>query len=190
MTILGQKASPWLRGRIGGGAPAALVAGLVLGSAAWVQAQAGQIECSVTENGSPARGTIVVEQDGRKVAAGSCSAPVSAPPGKYDATVRLEGVLDNPAKTVRVEVFEGKTAPVAVRFETASVEVRIETKGQRGTAIIAVNREGKRVGTLGAGVAAHLSAGSYEIVVRLGGQERRYIVDLRPGQRRVVRAQF
>ena len=37
---------------------------------------------------------------------------------------------------------------------------------------------------------ARLSAGSYEVVVRLGGQERRYSVDLRPGQRRVVRAQF
>jgi hypothetical protein len=153
-------------------------------------AQTGQIECKITDNGSPGRGTIVVEQNGRKVAAGSCSGPLSVPAGKYDATVRLEGVIDNPAKTLPVEVLAGKTAAVVAGFETASVEVRIEAKGQRGTAIVAVNRGAKRIGTLGAGVAARLSAGSYEIVVRLGGQERRYAVDLRPGQRRVVRAQF
>ena len=163
---------------------------MLLSSAAVAMAQTGQIECKVTDNGSPGRGTIVVEQGGRKVAAGSCSRPVSVAPGAYDATVRLDGVVDTPAKTVRVEVLEGKTAPVVVGFETASVEVRIEAKGQRGTAMITVNRGGKRIGTLGAGVPARLSAGSYEIQVRLGGQERRYAVDLRPGQRRVVRAQF
>lgn len=188
--MLGQTASPLLRGLIESWVPPSLAAGMLLSSAAVAMAQTGQIACTITDNGSPGRGTIVVEQDGRKVAAGSCSAPLSVPPGKYDATVRLEGVIDNPAKTVRVTVIEGKAAPVVVGFETASVEVRIEAKGQRGTAMVAVNRGGKRIGTLGAGVAARLSAGSYEIVVRLGGQERRYAVDLRPGQRRLVRAQF
>jgi hypothetical protein len=28
------------------------------------------------------------------------------------------------------------------------------------------------------------------VIVRLGGEERRYAVDLRPGQHRMVRAQF
>ena len=63
-------------------------------------AQTGQIVCTITDNGSPGRGTIVVEENGRKVAAGSCSGPLSVPAGKYEATVRLEGVVDNPAKTV------------------------------------------------------------------------------------------
>jgi hypothetical protein len=104
--------------------------------------------------------------------------------------VRLDGTLDNPSKSVDVEVAPGKTAPVTVDFQTGVLEVRIEAKGQRGTGIVTVNRKGERIGTLGSGVGARLSAGSYEVVVRLGGQEQRYSVDLRAGQRRLVRAQF
>jgi hypothetical protein len=154
------------------------------------RAQTGQIRCTVTQNGSPARGTVVVEDDGREVAAGSCGGTISVPPGKYEVTVRVDGVLDNPAKTVRVEVKEGKTAPVAANFETGVIEVRIETQEQRGTGMVTVNRLGKRIGTLSLGVEKHLSAGRYEIVVRLGGKERRYSVDLKAGQSRLVRAQF
>ncbi len=104
--------------------------------------------------------------------------------------MRLDGTLDNPSKSFGIEVSAGKTSPVSAGFETGVLEVRIETKGQRGTGIVTVNRGRKRIGTLGSGVAARLSAGSYEVVVRLGGEERRYTVDLRPGQRRLVRAQF
>jgi len=104
--------------------------------------------------------------------------------------VRLDGTLDNPSKSVKVKVSPGKSTPVSVDFQTGVLEVRIETKGQRGTGIVTVNRGSQRIGTLGSGVAARVSAGSYEVVVRLGGEERRYSVDLRPGQRRLVRAQF
>jgi hypothetical protein len=159
-------------------------------AAGTVQAQTGQIRCSITENGGPARGTIVVERNGREVGGGSCGAALSVPVGKCKVTVRLDGTLDNPAKSVRVEVTAEKVTPVSVDFQTGVLEVRIETKGQRGTGIVTVNRGSTRIGTLGSGVAARLSAGSYEVVVRLAGQERRYSVDLRPGQRRLVRAQF
>jgi len=154
------------------------------------EAQTGEILCSVTENGSPARGTVVVEQEGRKVGAGSCGVAVSVPAGKCKVTVWLDGTLDNPSKTAEVEAVAGKAAPVTIDFQTGMLEVRIETKGQRGTGMVTVNRGSKRIGTLGSGVAARLSAGNYEIVVRLGGEERRYTIDLRPGQRRLVRAQF
>ncbi|MGD8826627.1 MAG: hypothetical protein PVI24_16705, partial [Myxococcales bacterium] len=142
-------------------------------------AQMAKIRCTVTENGSPARGTMVIEQDGTKAAGGSCGELFSVPPGKYDATVRIEGVLDNPAKTVPVEAKAGKTTPVAVDFQTGVVEVRIETQERRGTGMVTVNQLGKRIGTLGLGVGTHLSAGDYEIVVRLGKEERRYGVDLK-----------
>jgi hypothetical protein len=104
--------------------------------------------------------------------------------------VRLDGALDNPAERVSVKVDAGKASPVAIDFQTGMLEVRIETKGKRGTGIVTVSRGSKRIGTLGSGVAARLSTGTYEVVVRLGGEERRYSVDLRPGQRRLVRAQF
>jgi hypothetical protein len=159
-------------------------------SAGNVGAQTGQIRCAVTENGGPARGTVVIERDGRQAAAGSCGGTLSVPPGKYEVTVRVDGVLDNPAKTVRVEAKAGKTVPVTVDFQTGVVEVRIETQEQRGTGIVTVNQLGKRIGTLSLGVGTHLSVGSYEIVVRLDDQERRYSVDLKAGQRRLVRAAF
>jgi hypothetical protein len=165
-------------------------------AAAWfcaagaAEAQSGEIRCSVTENGAPARGTIVVEQNGREVGGGSCGAAFSVPAGKCKVTVRLDGTLDNPSKSVGVEVAPAKTTPVSVDFQTGVLEVRIEAKGQRGTGIVTVSRGGQRIGTLGSGVAAHLSTGSYEVTVRLGGEERRYSIDLRPGQRRLVRAQF
>lgn len=167
------------------GACAALVVG-----AGVANAQEGRIQCTITENGAPSRGTVAVEQDGRKVASGSCGRALPVPPGKCKVTVILDGALDNPARTVDVDVVAGKTAPVAVNFETATLEVRIETKGQRGTGLVAVEKGGKRIGTLGSGVAARLSAGAYVVVVRLGGQEQRHTVELRPGQRRLVRAQF
>jgi len=170
--------------------PAFAVAALLFCGAGTVEAQAGEIRCSVTENGSPARGTIVVEQNGREVGGGSCGAALSVPVGKCKVTVRLDGTLDNPSKSLRVKVNSAKPTPVSVDFQTGMLEVRIEAKGQRGTGIVTVNRGSTRIGTLGSGVAAHLSAGSYEVVVRLGGEERRYSIDLRPGQRRLVRAQF
>ncbi len=120
----------------------------------------------------------------------SCGAALSVPAGPATAIIRLEGALDNPSQTKAIQVAAGKTTSVAVNFETGALEVRIEAKGGRGTGIVTVNRGSKRIGTLGSGVAARLSAGTYEVVVRLGGQERRYSVDLRAGQHRVVRAQF
>lgn len=180
-----------LRALLGTGAFwAALVAALCLAGPEAAAAEPGQIRCSITENGTPSRGTIVVAQNGREVAGGSCGAAVSVPAGKFKVTVRLDGVLDNPSKTLDVEVQAAKSTPVAVDFQTGVLEVRIEAKGERGIAMVVVNRGSKRIGTLGSGVAARLSAGSYEVVVRLGGQERRYPVDLRPGQRRILRAQF
>ena len=167
-----------------------LIAGGFFFAAGGAKAQSGQIGCSVTENGATARGTVSVTQNGKEVAAGSCGANLSVPAGKCKVTVRLDGALDNPARVVEVEVKPGQTAPVSVDFKTGVLEVRIESKAQSGTGLVTVNRGTERIGTLGSGVSARLSAGQYQVVVRLGGQERRYEVDLRPGQRRVVRAQF
>jgi len=169
----------------------AIALGACLGGASGsAAAQEGQIQCAVTENGTPSNGTAAVEQSGRKVASGSCRRPLAVPAGKSKVTIRLDGALDNPARTVEVEVVAGKATPVTVDFQTAVLEVRIEAKGQQGTGLVAVEKDGKRLGTLGSGVAARLSAGAYVVIVRLGGKEQRHPVDLRPGQRRVVRAQF
>jgi len=178
------------RGFAGSLAAALPVALLLLAWQAPAGAQQGQIECTVTENGTPSRGTVAIERDGRTVASGACGRALSVPAGKCKVTVVLDGALDNPARTVQAAVEVGKTARVAVDFETAELEVRIESKQGRGTGLVAVERGGKRLGTIASGVPSRLSAGNYRIVVRLGGEEKRYDIELRPGQRRMVRAQF
>ena len=132
----------------------------------------------------------MVEQSGKKVASGSCAKAVSVPAGSSRVTVRLDGALDNPAQIVEVTATGGKTSQARVDFKTAVLEVRIETRGQKGTGLVAVEKGGKRIATIPHGVPARLSAGSYDVVIRLGSEERRTKVDLRPGQRRLVRAQF
>ena len=170
--------------------PSLLIAASLFFAAGAAKAQSGEIRCSVTENGASARGSVSVTQNGKEVGAGSCGATLPVPAGKCKVTVRLDGTLDNPSQIVDVEVRPGQTAPVSVDFKTGVLEVRIESKAQSGTGLVTVNRGTERIGTLGSGVTARLSAGKYQVVVRLGGQERRYDVDLRPGQRRLVRAQF
>lgn len=170
--------------------PCIMIAAVLLFAAGGAKAQSGAILCSVTENGAPARGTVSVTQDGKELGAGSCGTGLPVPAGKCKVTVRLDGALDNPSKVVDAEVKPGQTASVTVDFQTGVLEVRIESKVQSGTGLVTVNRGTQRIGTLGSGVTARLSAGKYQVVVRLGGQERRYEVDLRPGQRRLVRAQF
>jgi hypothetical protein len=153
-------------------------------------ASGGQIRCTVTENGNPASGTVEIEKDGLRVASGSCGRSHAVPAGPCKVTVRLDGALDNPAKTVTVRAEADKTVPVTVDFATAVLEVRIDAKGGRGTGLVAVEKAGRRIGTIGSGVPARLSVGAYEVVVRLGGNEKRYAVELKPGQRRLVRAEF
>ncbi len=168
----------------------ALLAAALFSAAGWAHAQTGAIRCTVTENGAPARGTFEAAQSGKQVGAGSCGDPLALPPGRYEVSVTLDGALDSPTKTTSVAVTAGKTTPLTTDFKTGVLEVQIESKARGGTAQITVSRGSERIGTLGSNVPARLSAGTYAVVVRLGGQEQRYDVDLRPGQRRLVRAQF
>jgi hypothetical protein len=171
-------------------APSALLALAFFSAAGSAYAQTGAILCTVTENGAPARGTFEAEQSGKEIGSGSCGDSLAVPPGKYRVSVTLDGALDSPTKSADVAVTAGKTAPLTIDFKTGVLEVRVEAKAQGGTAQINVNRGSERIGTIGSNVPARLSTGAYEVVVRLGGQERRFAVDLRPGQRRLVRAQF
>lgn len=187
MRILIQTGAERPRGQRAG---AATAVALLLAGAANASADEAAVQCTITENGTPSRGTVVVEREGKRLASGTCGRELSVPAGPCTLTVRLDGALDNPAKTVQVTAKSGATTAVPVDFATATLEVRVEAKDARGTGLVAVEQNGKRLGTLGSGVGARLSAGTYVVVVRMGGKEQRYEVALRPGQRRLVRAQF
>ena len=153
-------------------------------------AQEGRVRCAVTTNGATSTGTIAIVGPGKKTIAGPCRSSLRVPAGTWEATLRLDGALDNPSKTVRVVVTAGEETRVAADFATGTLEVQISARDGRGTGVVTVKRNSHRVGTLGASVPAILSVGSYEIIVQYGEHERRYDVKLRPGQRRLIRAQF
>ena len=167
------------------------VFGLSLAAAPAAQAQQGQVACRITENGGAATGTAIVRQNGREIATGSCSAPISVPAGTYDVTLRLDGALDRPEQTRRVTVAGGQTANAAADFSTAILEVRITANGRNAAGMAVITRNGQRIGTLGSGVPAHISAGTYDVVVRYRTTERRFdAVSLARGQRRALSADF
>ncbi len=161
----------------------------VLSAPAGAEAAEGQIECLVTENGAATNGTVVLEQTGRESVRGGCGKPLKVSEGRWRATVRPAGVLDNPSLEIDVTVKAGVSTPIRADFPTGVLEVRIVSS--RGSmASVTVNRGSTRIGTLGAGVPARLSAGDYEIVILSSGEERRYALELGAGQKRVIRAEF
>jgi hypothetical protein len=164
---------------------------LVLTATPSVHAQQGRIVCRITENGGAATGTAIVRQNGREVATGSCSTPIAVPAGAYDVTLRLDGALDRPEQTRRVTVAGGQAANATADFSTAILEVRITANGRRAAGMAIITRNGQRIGTLGSGVPAHISAGTYDVVVRYRTTERRFdAVSLARGQRRALSADF
>lgn len=163
----------------------------VAGTTSPAQAQGGRIACRILENGGVASGTIVVTRGQQQVATGSCGSPVAVPAGQYTVVLRLDGALDRPEQTRNVTVAAGATASVEADFPTAILEVVIEADGRRAAGLAEIQRGGARVGTLGSGVAAHVSAGTYDVIVRYRTQERRFdAVQLARGQRRALRATF
>jgi hypothetical protein len=138
------------------------------------QRDQGQVTCQVLDNGSPASGTMSVQAGGREVAEGSCGVPLRLPQGRYRVDVQLDGALDNPTKSQAVRVLAGKAAHVEAGFATGTLRVVVNAAGRRAAAMALIYRDGRRIGTLGSGVTAHLSAGRYAVVVRHRTDERRF----------------
>jgi hypothetical protein len=156
-----------------------------------VAASGARVTCEITENGQPASGTISVLADGAEGLEGTCGRPLAIPAGMHDAVLRLDGALDGPEQRLQLEATAGRTVPISADFATGLLEVRIQSQG-RDTAGIAVIRKGERqVGTLGSGVTAHLSVGSYEVIARYRSLERRFdAVEIRKGERQALAASF
>lgn len=155
-------------------------------------ASADSAKCEILENGKPALGTFVVMAGDKRLGSGECGADaVKLAPGEYTVVVKLDGALDGPELRRQVQVAKGAPATARVDFRTAVLEVRIQREGRRAAGVVIVRRDGKQIGTLGGGVAAHLSAGSYEVVVRYRDQEQTFKqVSLEAGDKRSLEASF
>jgi len=125
-----------------------------------------QIACSVQENGLAATGTVRVAKGDATVHSGSCSGAIPLPPGAYAVVVGLDGALDGPEQTFNITVRPGGNETVTADFATGILQVRIESQGQQAAGMAIIRRGGTQLGTLGSGVTAHLSVGSYDVVAR------------------------
>lgn len=134
----------------------------------------GTLNCKIQENGESASGTISLLEGETEVARGTCGRPLSVPAGNYTAVLALDGALDGPEQRKPVTVAAGKGGEVSADFATGILEVKIQRKGRRAAGMAIIRRDGKQIGTLGSGVAAHLSEGTYEVVARYRKQEKRF----------------
>lgn len=124
------------------------------------------VQCEILENGEPASGTMLVLSGEKEVAEGTCGKPLSLPAGNYTAVLRLDGAIDGPEQSIPLVV--GKTAPKPLRvdFATGTLEVKVTSESKAAAGMAIIRKDGKQIGTLGSGVPAHLSAGTYDIEVR------------------------
>jgi hypothetical protein len=151
----------------------------------------GKITCKVQENGEAASGTISLRKDGTEVAHGVCGQPLSAPAGSYDAVLSLDGALDGPELTRPITVTKDGLTEVAVDFSTGILQVFIESEGKQAAGMAVIRHNGRQVGTLGSGVAAHLSAGTYEVIARYRTEKKAFeSVAIERGKRVVLNASF
>lgn len=170
--------------------PAALGLLLLL---AWPAAAAGngKVTCEIMENGKPASGVVRLLQNEAEIASGACGKAVDVAPGTYTAALALDGVLDGPEQRKQVTVAAGQSLRVDADFATGLLEVRIKAAGRDAAGMAIIRKDGKQIGTLGSGVSAHLSAGSYEVVARYRAQERRFeSVHIEKDQRTALDASF
>lgn len=149
-----------------------------------------RFDCRVEENGAWAPASFSALRDGQRVASGRCGSAITLEPGTYDVVLTLEETLDRPQRRVRVQAPEGGSVQATASFQTSILEVRFTREREPAAGLAIILRDGEQVGTLGSRVPARLSSGRYEIIARYRTHERRFTVDLAPGQRRAIHAAF
>jgi len=151
----------------------------------------GKVECAIKENGETASGTLRILQGETEVASGLCGKALSVHAGSYSAVLSLDGALDGPEQSKPLSVEAGKSVSLAADFATGLLEVRIRNQGKDTAGMAIIRKDGKQVGTLGSGVAAHLSVGTYEVVARYRTQQKVFAqVAIERGKRAVLDASF
>ena len=165
---------------------------LLLGASGTVRAESGgHVVCEITENGEAATGVISVQRDGKEIASASCGRELALPVGEYVAALRLDGAFDGPEQRQNIQIKPGAPLKLKVDFSTGVLEVRIASSGRRAAGMAVIKRRGQQLGTLGSGVQAHLSVGTYRVLVRYRTQEKDLgDINLNAGQHLTLDASF
>ena len=141
---------------------------------AWPAAAAGdgKVTCEIMENGKPASGVVRLPQGEAEIASGACGKAVDVAPGTYTAALGLDGALDSPGQRKQVTVAAGPEPEGRRRLRHRPARGPHQGRRPRRRRHGDHPQGRKQIGTLGSGVSAHLSAGSYEVVARYRAQER------------------
>lgn len=151
----------------------------------------GRVTCLITENGQHASGVVSIQKDGKEIGETACGRDLAVPAGDYTAALRLDGAFDGPEQRKNITVKPGSSQRVSADFATGILEVNIRSGGRRAAGMAVIKRNGQQLGTLGSGVAAHLSTGTYRILVRYRTQEKDLgDVTITAGQRSSLDAEF
>jgi hypothetical protein len=168
-----------------------LLAWVSIGGSADAEAPRCKVTCEISENGESASGTISIQRNGQEVVAGTCGKELSVEAGSYTALIRLDGALDGPSQTKALTLQPNGKLSVKTDFATGTLEIRIASAGKRAAGMAIIKKNGTQIGTLGSGVAAHLSAGVYQVVARYRSQEKSLgDVTVAPGQRAALDVSF
>jgi len=152
---------------------------------------AARVTCEITENGRSASGVVSILEGDKEIATGTCGKELTLPVGEYVAALRLDGALDGPEQRQPLSAKPGAVLKLKADFATGTIEVRIASSGRRAAGMAIIKRKGQQLGTLGSGVAAHLSTGTYRVLVRYRSQEKDLgDVTLEAGQQRTLDAVF
>lgn len=164
-----------------------LICGSIIAQAEGV----GRVDCQILENGGSATGTVTLLRDGREVKKASCSGSLTVEAGSYTAVVSLDGVLNGAEQRHAIAVQTGKSTRVVADFPTGFLQVNILSKGKKAAGMAVIRKDGRQIGTLGSGVSAHLSVGTYRVVARYRSQEKLFDdVVVEAGKRLVLEASF
>jgi hypothetical protein len=149
------------------------------------------VQCEISGNGEPASGTMLILDGTREVAEGTCGKPLSVPAGSYTAVLRLDGAIDGPEQRLPLTVGKDAPKPLKADFATGVLEVKVQSESKAAAGMAIIKKDGKQIGTLGSGVPAHLSAGTYEIVVRHRSEQKTLDkVVLARGERKSLEVSF
>ncbi len=149
------------------------------------------VQCEISENGEPASGTMLILDGAREVAEGTCGKPINVPPGSYTAVLRLDGAIDGPEQRLPLSVGKDAVKPLKADFATGVLEVKVQSESKAAAGMAIIKKDGKQIGTLGSGVPAHLSAGTYDIVVRhRSAQKSLEKVVIARGERKALEVSF
>lgn len=150
-----------------------------------------KLTCEIHENGSPASGTVSLLKDGSEVSRGVCGKPIAVPAGEYTAVFSLDGALDGPEQRQPLTTAAGKTSKLSADFATGLLEVKIQSQGHDTAGMAVIRKSDHQVGTLGSGVTAHLSVGTYQVVARYRAQQKTFDnVAITKGQRTQLDVSF